>query len=196
MSETNEVPTAEPVDMDRQLVRSIAGGSAEALDRLYDRNAPLVFGLARRMAGRPEDAEEIVQDVFAQVWRQAARYDGGRATVAGWLVMLTRTRAIDRIRARSARPDQAAADAAPDPVATEPDPEACALTAADIASVRRAMAGLPDAQRFVVELAYFEGLSHSEIAELTGIALGTIKTRLRTAMMALRDALGATVRTS
>jgi RNA polymerase sigma-70 factor (ECF subfamily) len=197
VSET-DVFSSEPVDVDRDLVRSIAGGSADALAEFYDRHAPLVFGLARRMAGRPEDAEEIVQDVFAQVWRQAERYQGGRATVAGWLVMLTRTRAIDRIRARSARPDLVgvSTEAVAPLVSPLPDPESIALSAADVDSVRRALLELPDAQRFVVEMAYFEGLSHSEIADLTGIALGTVKTRLRAAMFSLRDALGSARRPS
>lgn len=198
MSETNVFSGREPAEVDRQLVRSIAGGSAEAVADLYDRHAPLIFGLARRMVGRPEDAEEIVQDVFAQVWRQAARYQEGRATVVGWLVMLTRTRAIDRIRSRNARPDRVGAsiDVVPALASAAPDPEASALSASDVGVVKRALAVLPEGQRSLVELAYYEGLSHSEIAERTGVALGTIKTRLRTAMFALRDALGASPRTS
>src|SRR5688572_32584475 len=86
----------------------MAGGSTDALGRLYDRHAPVVYGLACRVTGRPEDAEEVVQDVFTQVWKQAARYDPARATVAGWLVMIARARSLDRLRARRARPDQAA----------------------------------------------------------------------------------------
>lgn len=166
---------------------------------LYDRHASTVFGLARRMAGRHEDAEEIVQDVFAQVWRQAVRYRDDRASVAGWLVMLTRTRAIDRLRARSARPDLTAAvppDATPALAATEPDPEQAALTSSDVSTVRRALEALPDAQRALVDLAYYEGLTHSEIAERTSTPLGTVKTRLRTAMFTLRDAIRRESRTT
>jgi RNA polymerase sigma-70 factor (ECF subfamily) len=99
---------SDTAELDRDLLRAIAKGSADALAALYDRHAPLVFGLARRMTGHLEDAEEIAQDVFAQVWRQAVRYEEARASVAGWLVMITRTRAIDRVRSRSARPDQVA----------------------------------------------------------------------------------------
>lgn len=181
-------------DDDSGLVREVAQGSAEALGVLYDRYASIVFGLARRMLKRDEDAEEIVQDVFAQIWRQAGRYQADRATVAGWLVMLTRTRAIDRLRARTARPDQGQAvspDAVPPMMSAWPSPESSAVTAEDARVVRGALDELPDGQRSLVELAYYEGLTHSEIAERTGIALGTVKTRLRTAMFALRAALGA-----
>lgn len=181
---------------DAALVRAIASGSSDALGALYDRHAALVFGLARRITGRQEDAEEVVQDVFAQVWRQAARYQDGRATVAGWVVMLARTRAIDRLRARMARPDLAAPvapDDAPALVAREPDPEVVTMSAQDGHRVRRVLAALPDAQRSLVELAYYGGLTHTEIAGQTGIPLGTVKTRLRTALIALREALGQTL---
>jgi len=90
---------------DRELVAAVASGSSEALARLYDRHAGTVFALARRVLSLVEDAEEVVQDVFSQVWRDASRYEAGRATVAGWIVMLTRARAIDRLRSRKARPD-------------------------------------------------------------------------------------------
>src|ERR1700731_2115946 len=93
-------------EVDQTLVREIAGGSSDALARLYDRHAGTVFALARRIVARPEDAEEVVQDVFAQVWRQAARYCDARASVAGWIVMLARTRSIDPVRARGARHDE------------------------------------------------------------------------------------------
>jgi RNA polymerase sigma-70 factor, ECF subfamily len=181
-------------DDDRRLIRAIAGGSAEALADLYDRHAAVVFGLATRITGRLEDAEEVVQDVFAQVWRQAARYEVGRASVAGWLVMLARTRAIDRIRARAARPDQAAAvepDAAPALTSSTPSPEQVTLSDEDARRVRGALMSLPDTQRALLDLAYYDGLTHAEIAARTGIPLGTVKTRLRTAMATLRTVLGA-----
>jgi RNA polymerase sigma-70 factor (ECF subfamily) len=178
---------------DEAIVGAIAGGSADALGQLYDRHGAVCYGLARRIVGQPDVAEEIVQDVFAQVWREAARYARDRATVAGWLVMLTRARAIDRVRSRRARPDAAAGvalSAVPPPTAADPDPEAAALTAAEAHSVRQALIALPDQQRALLDLAYYEGLTHSEIAERTGIPLGTVKTRLRAAMLTLRDAIG------
>jgi RNA polymerase sigma-70 factor (ECF subfamily) len=184
-------------EADRQLVRAVASGSAEALGRLYDRHAGVVYALARRILTRLEDAEEVVQDVFAQVWRDAGRYDAARATVAGWVVMLTRTRAIDRLRARKSRPDQnLPVDTATAPPATDParNPEQVAISAEDARGVRQALEVLPEAQRSLVDLAYFEGLTHMEIAERTGVPLGTVKTRLRMAMAAMRDALPSKTR--
>lgn len=182
----------EPSEADRQLVRSIAGGSSDALGALYDRYAATLFGLALRMVQRPEDAEEIVQDVFAQAWREAPRYDVSRATVAGWLVMLTRTRSIDRIRARGSRPDvESPVDmSAVTPITVrDADPEQSVIQGWDARNVRAALRALPETQRALVDLAYYEGLSHSEIAVRTGVPLGTVKARLRTAVAGLRGAL-------
>src|SRR5688572_14270846 len=177
---------------DRELIRAVARGSGDAVATLYDRYGATVYGLALRVLGQPDLAEEVVQDVFAQVWREAGRYDALRSTVAGWIVMLTRTRAIDRLRARKARPDLSAAvdptEAAPLPSAGH-SPEASTLAAEDTRLVRGALARLPDQFRSLIELAYYEGLTHSEIAARTGIPLGTVKTRLRSAMGTLRSAL-------
>ena len=179
-------------ERDRQIVDAVSRGSGDAVAELYDRYGATVYGLALRVLGQPDLAEEVVQDVFAQVWRDAGRYDPVRSTVAGWIVMLTRTRAIDRLRARRARPDVAAAvdpaEAAPLASADE-SPEASTLVAEDTRLVRGALASLPDQFRSLVELAYYEGLTHSEIAARTGIPLGTVKTRLRSAMGTLRSAL-------
>jgi RNA polymerase sigma-70 factor (ECF subfamily) len=179
-------------DGDREIVAAVARGSGDAVSALYDRYGATVYGLALRVLGQPDLAEEVVQDVFAQVWREAARYDARRSTVAGWIVMLTRTRAIDRLRARQARPDLAAAvdpvEAAPIPSADR-SPETSTLEAEDTRLVRRALARLPDQFRSLIELAYYEGLTHTEIAARTGIPLGTVKTRLRSAMGTLRSAL-------
>ncbi len=162
------------------------------MGQLYDRYAATVYGLARRILPQPDQAEEVVQDVFAQVWRDARRYEQARASVAGWIVMLTRARAIDRLRARKARPDQVSGVeptlVAP-LVSPERSPEATTISAEDVKQVREALTQLPENQRALVELAYYEGLTHSEIAERTGVPLGTVKTRLRSAMAALRTVL-------
>jgi len=179
-------------DLDVDLVRAIAGGSSDALGRLYDRHSAVVYGLARRIVTRLEDAEEVVQDVFSQVWRDAARYERERGTVAGWLVMLTRTRGIDRVRARRARPDVEAGvapDAAPPVVSADRDPEQSTIASDEARQVVRALTTLPPEQRSLVDLAYYQGLTHSEIARTTGVPLGTVKTRLRSAMMTMREAL-------
>jgi RNA polymerase sigma-70 factor (ECF subfamily) len=179
---------------DSALVRAAADGSAEALGTLYDRHAAAVYGLARRILTRQEDAEEVVQDVFAQVWRDAPRYDPSRASVAGWIMVLTRTRAIDRLRARRARPDQQDAVEpadAPPLVAAGADPEHTVISTEAARKVRAAFDALPDPLRTLVDLAYFQGLTHSEIAGQTGVPLGTVKTRLRTAVASLRLVLSA-----
>ena len=180
---------------DAHLLAEIASGSTRALGELYDAHARVVFGLAKRILAKAEDAEEVVQDVFAQVWRDAKKYEQSRATVAGWLVMLTRTRAIDKLRARKARPDL---DQANDPVpilqvalSKALTPEALAVTNAEAARVGAALGRLPDEQRAFIDLAYFEGLSQSEIAERTRTPLGTVKTRMRTALHTLRAALSS-----
>jgi RNA polymerase sigma-70 factor (ECF subfamily) len=178
--------------VDWELIQAVARGSGDALGQLYDRYAAIAYGLARRILPQPDQAEEVVQDVFAQVWRDASRYERARASVAGWIVMLTRTRAIDRLRAQKARPDQTAgvepAFVAP-LTSPERSPEALTISAEDVQLVRGALSQLPENQRSLVELAYYEGLTHSEIAERTGVPLGTVKTRLRTAMATLRAAL-------
>ena len=181
-------------EADRQIVRAIADGSTAALGRLYDRYGRTAFGLAIRITARQEDAEEVVQDVFSQIWKDAGRYDAARATVAGWLIMLTRARALDRLRARRSRPDS---DAPAEPsdliplTAGGPTPEEITISDQEAAAVRTALGSLPSALRSLVELAYYEGLTHSEIASRTGMPLGTVKTRLRTATATLRGALTA-----
>lgn len=182
----------EDAERDREAIRAVSRGSGDAVADLYDRYGATVYGLALRVLGQPDLAEEVVQDVFAQVWRESGRYDGTRSTVAGWIVMLTRTRAIDRLRARKARPDLSAAVDTTEalPLASaDRTPETTTIAAEDTRMVRGALASLPDQFRSLIELAYYEGLTHTEIAARTGIPLGTVKTRLRNAMGTLRSAL-------
>lgn len=182
----------ERADIDRETIRAVATGSEDALAALYDRHASVVYGLARRIVVQPDVAEEVVQDVFTQIWRDAPRYAAERGTVAGWIVMLTRARAIDRLRSRRARPDLAggADPAAIVSVASSGNPESAATSAEEVRVVRAALAGVPASQREVLDLAYYEGLTHTEIAARTGLPIGTVKTRLRAAIATLRAALG------
>jgi RNA polymerase sigma-70 factor (ECF subfamily) len=176
---------------DGELVQRIVGKDQEALALLYDRYAGPVYGLALRILGEASDAEEVVQDVFAQAWQQAARYQPERGVVPSWLLNMARSRAIDRRRARAirspARP--VAPPAGADGLAASTDPEADALTIERARAVRRALDALPTIQRLAIELAYFEGLSQSEIANRLEEPLGTVKTRIRLGMLKLRGAL-------
>jgi RNA polymerase sigma-70 factor (ECF subfamily) len=180
---------ADRADLDR-----IARGDHEGLAALYDRHARPVYSLALRILQDQGDAEDIVQEVFSQAWRQAARYDASRGAVAAWLLTLARSRAIDRLRARRARPERAPDDRRA-AVAVDPRvlPDLLILSAEQVGLVRAALDALPVLQRVAIELAYYEGLTHVEIAERLEQPLGTVKTRIRLALGKLRDALAGIV---
>ena len=171
----------------------VARGDHDALAELYDRHARPVYSLALRILQDRADAEDIVQEAFAQAWAQASRYDAERGAVAAWLLTLARSRAIDRLRSRRARPDVASRVAkVVDPVDVADrtaTPDVALLSAEQIDRVRVALRDLPALQRVTLELAYYEGLSHAEIAEHLEQPLGTVKTRIRQGMIRLREAL-------
>ena len=174
------------------LLGRVARGEESALAQLYDSTCRVVYGLILRITGDAAAAEEIAMEVYLQVWRTAANYSPERGTVSTWLVMLARSRAIDWLRSRhgqSTRREDSLDDVfvLRDP---GPDPEAASLDAERSKAVRRAISGLPEEQREALQLAYFQGLSHSEIAARQGLPLGTIKTRIRLGTHRLRDALG------
>ena len=163
------------------LLRRLAAGDHAALGEFYDLYAGLANGLALRILRDTSEAEDVVQEVFVQVWRQAARFDPSRGSPEAWLCTIARTRALDRLRRRTSRredPDEAS------PPSTEVPKTEEAL------AVRKALEGLTGDQRRALELAYYEGLTQSEIAARLGEPLGTIKTRIRTAMIRLREVLG------
>lgn len=176
------------------LLAAVAKGDTEAFAQLYDATSTILFTMAMRMLGDRDDASDLLQDVYAEVWRKGARYDPSRGTPTAWLVTLTRSRGIDRLRSRvskggktsvSIEESPAAHDAAgdgPGPLDTYADRE---LSSAVI----KAMAELPEAQQQALELAYYEGLSHTEIAERLKQPLGTIKTRIKLGMDKLKGLL-------
>ena len=170
----------------------MADGEPEALAAVYDRHIRAVFGLAMRVLQDQSDAEDVVQEVFSQAWTQAKRYDATRGSAASWLLTIARSRAIDKLRSRRAKPDSA-------PLSHEtavvelPDPglgaEHGVMTAESAARLRAALAALPLIQRTAIEPAYFEGLTQTQIAERLEQPLGTVKTRIRTGLLKLREAL-------
>ncbi len=173
-----------------ELVRKVAQGDQSALGTLYDTTNRLIFGLILRILGDAGTAEEVLLDVYTQAWRQAATYDISRGAPLAWLTTIARSRAIDRLRSgwqdqRRKEPLEAIGDAPSDSAS----PEDLTVASERQRFVRQALAELTPEQREVIELAYFSGLSHSEIAERLKQPLGTVKTRTRLGMMKLREAL-------
>lgn len=175
-----------PVDEERAWLARLAQGDEAPLSLLYDRYANLLMAVAMRVLSDRREAEDLLHDVFLEVWRQAKTYDGTRGTVRAWLVMRMRSRAVDRVRAAGRAKVVLTAEAqSPDRVAEDADPS----EAPDRAIVRRALAELPDEQRAVLELSYFGGMSSSEIATELDIPIGTVKSRVARGLSALRRGL-------
>ena len=175
---------------DAELLNRITQASSEALGELYERYAQLLMGLALRIVRHTQDAEEVLQEVFFYVWRRAGSYDAARSSVYSWLVVITRSRGLDRLRHRQRHGGdweeiQADEPAPPDPFAGFSQ----VLNGERADRVRRAMRRLPEAQREVLELSFFEGWTQKEVAERTGTPIGTVKTRTFLAMKKLRREL-------
>lgn len=188
-------PPATPAD--RDLIAAAAGGDERAVGSLYDRYGGVLYAVAYRIVGQRADAEEVVIEAFTQAWREAPRFEAARGSVAGWLTMIARSRALDVVRAR-ARRERITASAAADRPGVSPgmsDWRPDAFSALDDAErrtrIREALETLSPPQRQAIELAYFEGLSQSEIAERLREPLGTVKTRVRLGMQKLRERLRA-----
>ena len=173
---------------DAHLLQAIAARDEAALAALYDRYHVLAFSLALRVVNDRGRAEDVVQDAFLSVWRKAASYAAGRGSVKTWLASIVRNRAIDIVRARreSDGDDEAVLLALRDP---GPDILEAVTASLDRTTIRDAVVQLPLEQRRAIAMAYFEGLSHSEIAEASGLPLGTVKSRIRLGMHRLRDLL-------
>ena len=174
-------------ESDEALVRAIANADTRALATLYDRHAPLMLGLARRIVLGKAEAEDIVHDVFVEAWRRAADYDENRGSVKAWLLLRTRSRAIDFRKSAGVARTVPTGDG--DWLAALADPRADGSEAPDRARLRQLLTALNDEQREVLYLGYFEGLSSSEIAIRIGIPIGTVKSRVAAALSALRLAL-------
>jgi RNA polymerase sigma-70 factor (ECF subfamily) len=184
-------------DEDREnivLIQRMASRDTKALDAFYDRYNRLVFSLVLKIIRTREDAEDIVVDVFWQVWQQSFRYDASRGKPLAWLLTIARTRAIDGLRSIRRQPSQS-------PAASEPEdrqmnslhemPADPGVLADTRQAVRKALNELPDQQRIPLEMAYFEGMTHTEIAEVLNQPLGTMKDRIRNGMLHLKQQLKA-----
>ncbi|HKG15606.1 MAG TPA: sigma-70 family RNA polymerase sigma factor [Pyrinomonadaceae bacterium] len=176
---------------DAELLRAVARGDESAFARVYDRYSPILLGLMLRILRSRAEAEDVLQEVFLQVWQRAHSFDSGRGRAFTWLVTLARSRAIDRLRSVGSRERAARASAEDAPTESGPTEwaDAAAVRAERAEAVRDALAELPDEQRQVLLLAYLEGMSQSEIAAAKNQPLGTVKTRTRSALRKLGESL-------
>lgn len=190
MSSSGEKKSAGVERPEVELVARTAGGDAEALSALYDRFAGMLLGLATKILGDRAEAEDVLQEVFVQVWRQAGRYQSKRSSVSTWLVLITRSRSIDRLRSRSVKLRTAteARRENPNPH-TSPEGARTVLMKERRRRLGEELANLPPEQKDVLEMAYYQGMTQREVAAATGIPLGTVKTRTLLAMKKLRSAL-------
>ena len=171
---------------DWSLLERVVQKDESALSALYDRYSGLVYSEAKRILRDTGAAEEILQDLFHQIWRTAERFDEARGSLAGWLLVAARNRAISRLRRKAGKAEELDENG----VTLGIDVESAVAQNLLLEKVRAAIGGLPEAQRQAVESAYFEGMSHTEIAQKTGQPLGTVKTRIRSAMEKLKQVLG------
>ena len=179
--------SAQTINPASYLIQQVAQQDREAFSQLYDRFSNLVFTLAMRMLRVRSDAEDLLQEVFVQVWRQAENYSAERGSPEAWIINIARSRAIDKIR--SIRRMEKSFVLTDDPARVESGENVASSAAESEArlAMNSAMANLPEAQRKVLELAYFDGLTQSEIAERLAEPLGTVKTRMRSGIQRLRE---------
>ena len=185
--ETERLSSAErqAVSPDLATVTAMKSGDQGAIAELYDRYSSIVYAVALRVLGDTMAAEDVLQEVFLQLWRNPGAFDAARGNLAAWLAVIARNRAIDALRRR--KPETDIEDVI---VSVAPDLAANADRTRAAEKVRGVLQDMAPAQRAALEMAYFEGLTHSEIASKTGEPLGTIKTRIRAGLMALRKAFG------
>ncbi|MFC5000703.1 sigma-70 family RNA polymerase sigma factor [Dactylosporangium cerinum] len=184
------VPTPQRrVDADELLSR-VARGDERAFAELYDLLSPRVYGLIRRVLRDPAQSEEVAQEVMVEVWRNAGRFDGTRGSATAWVFTIAHRRAVDRVRAEQASNDRAQRVAASSVETPYDDVVETATARIEQQQVRRCLDGLTDLQREAITLAYYNGNSYREVADLLGAALPTIKTRMRDGLIRMRDCLG------
>ena len=192
LSSIRETGASRTGDQDwTKLISAIASGDQAAMGTLYDATSRVVFGLALRILNDRATAEEVMLDVYTQVWRQAGSYDLQRGSAMAWLMTIARSRAIDRLRSGwQDRQRREPLETVGDVRAGDSSPEEATEISERRVLVRQALGSISPEQRELIELAYYGGLSHSEIALQTSLPLGTVKTRIRLGMLKLREMLG------
>jgi len=170
------------------LLVGVARGDHAAFEALYDQLAGPVYGVIRKVLRDPAQSEEVAQDVMLEIWRTASRFDPARGSAASWAMVIAHRRAVDRVRSETAASERIR-KVAPGPVTGE-DVAELVETALDRQRVRRRMGALTTLQAEAVKLAYYGGYTYPQVAELLGIALGTVKTRIRDGLIRLRDCMG------
>jgi RNA polymerase sigma-70 factor (ECF subfamily) len=173
-----------------ELLASVARGDQAAFESVYDQLAGPVYGLVRKVLRDPAQSEEVAQEVMLDVWRTASRFDAGRGSAVAWVMTIAHRRAVDRVRSESASA-QREQKLAPGPVSGD-DVAELVETALDRQRVRRCLGALTSLQAEAVKLAYYGGYTYPQVAELLGVALGTVKTRIRDGLIRLRDCMGVT----
>ena len=190
--ETLSPPIDERRSEEAALLARIGAHDERAIEALYERYAGPLYSLAYKVTGADRFAQDVVQEVFVAVWNNAGRYDASRGSLSSWMFSLARHKAIDLVRREAnVRRHTADVDLEFEEAADDVDQEAWLRVRRD--AVRAAMTGLPEPQRVALELAFFRGLTHVEVSESLGIPLGTAKTRIRSALLRLRDVLGQSV---
>ena len=172
------------------LLGKVARGDETAFEQVYDRVADPVYGLVRRVVRDPAQSQEVVQEVLVEVWRTASRYEPERGSAMAWIMTLAHRRAVDRVRAEQAAGDRQAKVARSDQRIAYDEVAEDVEARLDRERVRRCLGTLTDLQRESVTLAYYEGYTYREVAELLTVPLGTVKTRMRDGLIRLRDCLG------
>src|SRR5215467_11327531 len=172
-----------PSVSDAEIIARIYTGDEGAMAMLYDRYSPVVYAVALRVLSDRNTAEDILQDVFMQLWRNPQAFNASRGSLATWLAVIARNRAIDQLRKK--RPEVEATEIV---ISVDPELDSAADRSKAIEKVRAVLGGMPEEQRAALEMAFFEGLTHVEIAGKTGQPLGTVKTRIRSGLLAVRKA--------
>ncbi|WBU36694.1 ECF RNA polymerase sigma factor SigK [Homoserinibacter sp. YIM 151385] len=186
-----DAPTGSPVSLEDLLTRT-AAGDRQAFAELYDRMSARVFGLVKRLLLDHAQSEEVSQEIFLEIWQSASRYAPEKGGAVGWILTMTHRRAVDRVRASQASRDRDVRIGVRD---TEPDVDVVSEhveISIENERVKQAMQRLTALQRQAITLAYYGGYSHSEVAQLLSVPIGTVKTRLRDGMIRLRDEMGVT----